>query len=472
MPAKTALSLNNLIQEIFALADGHVMLNSRFYGNFLEIYESNKVDYSTLLMNVNNATVDPSYYQLTVELMVMDKVFKGEENRTDVESDTITILGDVFSVISYSNRWQAFSKVFGATQMRKFIHKGEDEVTGWAMSVQLGLKRNNGICDLPMKNYDFEGEYTPSCAGVRIFEDDILIEVVESGGLFSYTTGADPANILLNGVAYGTIPAGGSKDITIKGTDDLDKGSKVDDDNLLIADSPIESSLGNFTDSVVSELTYIIADVPWTDSDGSPQTAEYGEDIICTPSVEVLNTSSIYKSGATVSYTTNDDGDSQFGRGVDFVTLDFNNGFDVNTNRFTDTLGGSTYANDVAIDWSTWDRQNDTVMAYLITPQSGVINTVMANEPYTFATKTDWRMINVQQLHDVSDDGFNSQQLDYPPFNIDDVNTGSLAIATKTRNNVSLIRAYGGAFNTFQKTSNSTARYMLFRVYPLSELGL
>lgn len=52
-----------------------------------------------------------------------------------------------------------------------------------------------------------------------------------------------------------------------------------------IADSPIRSTSNNFTDSVRAEQPYTIADVPWTNSDGSPESTEYGQPITCSPCV-------------------------------------------------------------------------------------------------------------------------------------------------------------------------------------------
>jgi len=60
------------------------------------------------------------------------------------------------------------------------------------------------------------------------------------------------------------------------------------------------------------------------------------------------------KSGQTTSYRNGDDGDIEAGRGSGFFTLTGNNPFG-NTNRFTDTAGGTTYANNIAIDWNTFD---------------------------------------------------------------------------------------------------------------------
>lgn len=67
------------------------------------------------------------------------------------------------------------------------------------------------------------------------------------------------------------------------------------------------------------------------------------------------------QTGQTTSYRTGDD--ITRGRLTNFTTLASNNPWG-NTNRFTDTAGGSTYANGIVIDWSTYD--NSTVLCYYI----------------------------------------------------------------------------------------------------------
>ena len=62
----------------------------------------------------------------------------------------------------------------------------------------------------------------------------------------------------------------------------------------------------------------------------------------------------LMKTGQTTSYRTGDDGDIEAGRATSFSVLSANNPFG-NTNRFTDELGGTTYANNIVIDWSTYN---------------------------------------------------------------------------------------------------------------------
>lgn len=69
--------------------------------------------------------------------------------------------------------------------------------------------------------------------------------------------------------------------------------------------------------------------------------------------ISIDSTANPIKTGQTTSYQANDDGDVGFGYLSSFDQLENNNPFG-NTNRFTDDLGGQTYANDIVLDWATW----------------------------------------------------------------------------------------------------------------------
>jgi hypothetical protein len=107
----------------------------------------------------------------------------------------------------------------------------------------------------------------------------------------------------------------------------------------------------------------------------------------------------LLKSGQTTSYRTGDDGDIQAGRLVLFDQLPSNNPFG-NNKRFTDEFGGFTYANNIVIDWSTyngltvlglsriniatgftWDQAIDNCLAYSVS---------------TFTT--GWRLPNMKEI--------------------------------------------------------------------------
>jgi hypothetical protein len=222
----TNLTLNRLIEEFSVMSSDHEMLESFFYGDFNKIISSNKIKHTALLMNTSDGVLDENFISFRLELACMDKVFNDQSNLNDVESDTIQILQDIFSVISYSNRWQSFSKVQSSATVRKFISKGEDMVTGWSMTLNLQVKRKNGICSVPLEGYNFEGSYTSYCAGVRIFEDGILVEVVPSGGRYDYTSSGGSIDVYVNDILF-FAGATSNQTVPVKDEGGVARGSKV-----------------------------------------------------------------------------------------------------------------------------------------------------------------------------------------------------------------------------------------------------
>lgn len=133
----------------------------------------------------------------------------------------------------------------------------------------------------------------------------------------------------------------------------------------------------------------------------------------------------LIKTGQTTSYATNDDGDLEPGRATDFFTLSVNNPFG-NTNRFTDELGGSTYTNDIVIDWSTYDTAAGTVLGYYRIPLTAAIwATQVSNAASTSVGSytSGWRMLNTREFSNIyamSDNNVAGRfdALNYAPFNI------------------------------------------------------
>jgi hypothetical protein len=108
----------------------------------------------------------------------------------------------------------------------------------------------------------------------------------------------------------------------------------------------------------------------------------------------------LMKTGQKNTYRTGDDGDLQEGRDVDEFILDYTNPFG-NTNRFTDELGGTAYANDWAIDWSTYNAVSGKVLGYFRILQTANTwdNAIDLCLSGTFGTFTGCRLPNINELH-------------------------------------------------------------------------
>lgn len=131
----------------------------------------------------------------------------------------------------------------------------------------------------------------------------------------------------------------------------------------------------------------------------------------------------LMKTGQTTSYRTGDDGDLKAGRDADFFTLAGNNPFG-NTNRFTDELGGTAYANDIVIDWSTYDTVTGTVLGYRRTVNPSNVNWNTAIDQCLLVSigtfTTGWRLPNRAEMFNimVHEGGTFNYPLNYAPFNI------------------------------------------------------
>jgi hypothetical protein len=145
---------------------------------------------------------------------------------------------------------------------------------------------------------------------------------------------------------------------------------------------------------------------------------------VCPPAVS-RSTATLMKTGQTTSYRTGDDGDIEAGRATDFTTLDtapvHNDGsatLNTTTNRFTDTAGGSTYADDIVLDWSTWN--GSTLVGWYIgdsTSRTWVnyIDWALALSVGSFTSQ--WRACNFNELSSVWNIELSSP-FNYAPFNI------------------------------------------------------
>lgn len=122
------------------------------------------------------------------------------------------------------------------------------------------------------------------------------------------------------------------------------------------------------------------------------------------------------KTAQVISYRTGDDGDFQAGRLVGWFTLSSINPFG-NTDRFTDELGTQVYANDIVIDWSTyngtivigWYRILSAMMVWNDAIDQSVLVSIGT---YT----TGWRLPQLNELGQLAKWGASGRLMDYAPF--------------------------------------------------------
>ena len=235
-------------------------------------------------------------------------------------------------------------------------------------------------------------------------------------------------------------------------------------DVIIAPDATVENSDATYTDTVTSGGTLVLPDTD-IEVNGvlegtipSVQTADIQLTdgvVSVTPTSVVVSGNTVtievpaaggapvgaklMKTGQTTSYRTGDDGDIEAGRATDFFTLASNNPFG-NTNRFTDELGGSTYANDIVIDWSTYDGA--TVLGYRRTRNGANVTWNVAIDDSLLVSigtfTTGWRLPNINEINNLLN--WTTLGINYSPLNIG--TSGLIAIWTSTTYSASTTAAF------------------------------
>lgn len=169
-------------------------------------------------------------------------------------------------------------------------------------------------------------------------------------------------------------------------------------------------------------------------------------------------TAQLMKTAQTQTFVTGDDGYFQSGRPTDFTTISENNVFS-NPNRFTDNLGGQTYAVAVVIDWSTWSRDDLTVLGYtknydFAASNAAAITAALAVSIGTYTT--GWRLTNKKELENLYNLGLVGSVFNYAPFNFP--NTINLTTSTTWMNGTSdvyIAPLLNGTTTTQDKTAGT-----------------
>jgi hypothetical protein len=181
------------------------------------------------------------------------------------------------------------------------------------------------------------------------------------------------------------------------------------------------------------------------------------------------STAKLMKTGQTTSYRTGDDGDIEAGRATNFTTLAENNPFG-NTNRFTDELGGSTYTNNIVIDWSTYD--GSTVLGWYrisngvdITWTNALDNALLTSIG-TFTT--GWRLPNAQELFSLVNFSAAVNPLNYSPINLGTVTNGYWTGTNLSTQGYRVFNAISQVVGNALKSTTSGMRYIPCRVFTVT----
>ena len=420
-----------LINKINAFCSAHYQVK-RFGAEFGEQrpnLATESEQYPYVFMSPISGTPNYDLNQITVEITCYDIIQKDRANLNTIVSDCHLILTDLFG---YYNQGKDEDIIALSASQSPLNNYDLDYVAGWSMQITFELE---GWCTdaIPMSPIPSGGGGDCESVTYTISDDagnTLYSGTVASGGSLSQTINDSVATLKdTAGLTISTtsINAQGSADITApdatyRNSDASYSGNVVSDGNLNIPDSDVNVN-STLEGSVVS-VKDINIDV--VDSSGAV-TPDSVTIVGNTVTIDVPDSSpapvgaTLMRTGSLTSYRTGDDADTRNeGRATDFFTLATNNPFG-NTNRFTDELGGSTYTNNIVIDWSTYDTVAGTVLGYYTgginvnRNWNDAIDWALALSIGTFTT--GWRLMNIKEAFNIA--YYNqAQPFNYSPFNM------------------------------------------------------
>lgn len=197
--------------------------------------------------------------------------------------------------------------------------------------------------------------------------------------------------------------------------------------------------------------------------------ASGGSALIEVPNCTAPVGATLMKTGQTTSYRTGDDGDFEAGRATDFFTLASVNPFST-LDRFTDELGGQTYANNIVIDWSTYNGSNvlgyhRIVQGVGVTNWNNAIDGALALSIGTFTT--GWRLPNINEMFNILNREV-SPCTDYAPFSHPST---AYWTSTTTSNAITSAIRVGSLGGSATQTTKTTASYSYIGVRRFTVTG-
>jgi hypothetical protein len=412
----------------------------------------------------------------TLEVYCVDIIQKDRANINTILSDCQLILNDLY--LYYTDGSDLSVTVITDPTMTPLNNFDLDYVAGWVGTFTFEVDQYS-VCAIPLE------PITP-----------VTNECLPASYLVEYENGTD--------IQEGEIPSGGSltivvpdpiecdpatvnlvnTDLTLLLTESVDCGTT---EQIIAPDATVHLRKSNngtiHVEAIPSGVTenYIVADNNITVNQVNPFTIhatdplnirlhnQQGGDIVPQSVVYqgnsnhvtiTVNTSSfvpvgatLQKTGQTVSYNQNDDGDTERGRLTNFLTLPSNNPFG-NTNRFTNKTGGQVYTNSVAFDWSTYN--GSTVLAYYF----GDANTRAWATQLNQYKNSDidglrgWDLFNIYEAMNIMNFSFPGGYLyNYAPFNL----TRRYMFVSTNQAGTGAISTETGGPNPFASTNKSNS---------------
>lgn len=207
------ITYNNIISVFQDISERHYQINTFFVGDSWE-EDAGTVVYPLLAINPTGANMnkgDNGYatFEITMNVVLSDLVYKGKENENEIISDTLQIIQDIIVEFNqhpyYTNSRFDISNDLSFTP---FTERNDDEVSGWQVEMVLRTPNIREFCGIPVSEingFEFDrpscgtnGAVGTTCLCIKTLSGLNPIQINESNGEYTWAlkdnfiTGSSP----------------------------------------------------------------------------------------------------------------------------------------------------------------------------------------------------------------------------------------------------------------------------------------
>lgn len=91
------MTLNKVISRIKKIVGDHLQIKTFYFGELTEWVEFSFLQYNSVLLVLNGANISRNEIAYNFTIYIADLLNNGSDNKTEIHSDTVLILNDLFS---------------------------------------------------------------------------------------------------------------------------------------------------------------------------------------------------------------------------------------------------------------------------------------------------------------------------------------------------------------------------------------
>src|SRR5690625_3968075 len=153
---KQTITLKRIIDTFRKIAEEHKQINDFGFGDIFEL-NGRSFTPTILWFDVTNSVVNRNSITYTFNVYVGDLYDHSDNDRVDVQSETMLILNDVITIL----RREEFIDDTFSYNATPFIQEFSSRLAGWQCPIEITTEAIYGACDLDFEEYK-QGLFCPS----------------------------------------------------------------------------------------------------------------------------------------------------------------------------------------------------------------------------------------------------------------------------------------------------------------------